>query len=224
MKILLVEDEQILAESIETYLSASWYICHVAKSISVAIDKIIHEQYDCIILDLMLPDGNGLKILESLKNSKRTDGIIIISAIDTLPIRLQGLNMGADDFLTKPFHISELLARIQAVIRRKEIKDSSIITFNEIEINLHTKSIRVYLKEVDLTKKEFDLLIYLFENKNKVLSRAALAQHLSGELSGMLDNYDFIYTHIKNIKKKLHQHGCIDYIKTLYGLGYQWVG
>lgn len=224
MKILIIEDEQLLAESIESYLSESWFICQVAADISDALNKLAQETYDCIILDLMLPDGNGLTVLDALKKLKRTEGVIIISAKDNLPTRLEGLNMGADDFLTKPFHLSELLARIQAIVRRKEFNEHCIISFNELEIDTQNRTVKVHQKEVDFTRKEFELLLYLFENKNKVLSRAAIAQHLSGDLGGMLDNFDFVYTHIKNIKRKLHEHGGIDYIKTLYGLGYQWQG
>ncbi len=224
MKILIIEDEKILAESIEAYFSESWLICNVAHSINEALYKLAVEDYDCILLDLMLPDGNGLQVIESLKKSKRTDGIIIISAKDELPTRIEGLNTGADDYLTKPFHMSELMARVQAVVRRKTIKENSVISFNEIEIDTYTKIIRVHQNEVDFTRKEFELLLYLFENKNKVISRAEIAQHLSGDLGGIIDNYDFVYTHIKNIKKKLHENGGTDYIKTLYGIGYKWLG
>lgn len=222
MKILIIEDEKTLAESIESYLSESWYICQVAPNMAEALEKISLSEYDCILLDLMLPDGNGLKILETMKTLNRNDGIIIISAKDGLPTRIEGLNMGADDFLTKPFHISELMARVQAVVRRKNNNGNAIIKFNEIEIDTIVKTVKVHQKNIDLTRKEFDLLMYLFSNKNKILSRAAIAQHLSGDLADMLDNLDFVYTHIKNIKKKLHDFGCADYIKTLYGLGYKW--
>src|SRR5271165_5159864 len=136
MKILIIEDEQLLAESIESYLSESWFICQRAFDISDALNQLSREIFDCIILDLMLPDGNGMLVLETLKKLKRSEGIIIISAKDALPTRLEGFNMGADDFLTKPFHLSELLARIQAVVRRKETKEHQIITFNEIEIDV----------------------------------------------------------------------------------------
>lgn len=224
MKILIVEDEKALAESIESYFTESWLICNLASTVAEALHMLAIENYDCILLDLMLPDGNGLQVIESLKKLKRAEGIIIISAKDSLPARIEGLNLGADDFLIKPFHMSELMARVQAVVRRKNKVDKSIITFNEIEIDTNLKTVKVHQNNVDLTPKEFELVLYLFENKNKVLSRSEIAQHLSGDLSGMIENYDFVYTHIKNIKKKLHELGAIDYIKTNYGLGYRWLG
>ncbi len=222
MKILIVEDEPDLAKSIESYLTESWIICNVASTLDKAVHLISGEIYDCILLDIMLPDGNGLHLIEYLKKLKRNDGIIIISAKDTLPARIEGLNTGADDYLIKPFHISELLARVQAVVRRKNIKDNSIISFNEIEIDTNLKIVKIHQNDGDFTHKEFELLLYLFENKNKIVSRAEIAQHLSGELAGMIDNYDFVYTHVKNIKKKIHDFGGNDYIKTIYGLGYTW--
>jgi DNA-binding response OmpR family regulator len=179
-------------------------------------------EYDCILLDLMLPDGNGFKVLTELKKQEKLDGIIIISAKDTLETKLEGLRLGADDFLIKPFHLSELLARIQALIRRKQFDGKNIVRFKDVEVHLHSKRVQVNNKEIDLTKKEIDLLLFLMGNKNKVLSKAAIAEHLSGDMADMLDNHYFIYAHIKNLKKKLNDAGCPDYIKTIYGLGYKW--
>ncbi len=224
MKILIIEDELVLAESIETYLSESGFICQCVSTLSEALDKIAYYDYECILLDLMLPDGDGFKILQELKQLSRTDGVIIISAKDTLATRIEGLNLGADDFLSKPFHLSELLARVHAVVRRKMFNGIPVITFNEIEIDLNAKSVKVHGKDIDLTRKEYDLLLYLFGNKNKVLSKAAIAEHLSGDMADMLDSHDFVYAHMKNLKKKLNEYGCADYIKTLYGVGYKWQG
>ena len=223
MKVLIIEDEKALAESIESYLSDSWLICHTVNTLHEAMAKIAYNSYDCIVLDLMLPDGDGLKILENLRNSMRMDGVIIISAKGALNTRIEGLNLGADDFLTKPFHMAELLARIQAVVRRKTVNPNSVLEFNEITVDLNAKKIHIHQKEVDFTRKEYELILYLLGNKNKVVSRGTLAQHLSGDLADMLESHDFVYTHIKNIKRKLHESGCIDYIKTLYGVGYKWV-
>lgn len=222
MKILLIEDEQELAESIIDYLQDNNIICEKADTVNAAMDKIASYDYDCILLDLMLPDGNGFKILTELKKRDKTDGIIITSAKDTLDIRLEGLKLGADDFLTKPFHLSELLARIQALVRRKQFNGKNILRFNEIEVDILSKTVKANNKVVDLTKKEIDLLLYLIGNNNKVLSKAALAEHLSGDMADMLDNHGFVYAHVKNLKKKLNDAGCSDYIKTVYGLGYKW--
>lgn len=222
MKILIIEDEQVLAECMETYLSESGLVCEIASGISGAIAKTSSYDYDCILLDLMLPDGNGFRILEDLKKNERTEGVIIISAKDTLETRIEGLNLGADDFLTKPFHLSELLARVQAIVRRKKFKGIPVISFNEIEIDLNAKSVRINKNIIELTHTEYDLLLYFIGNANKVLSRAAIAEHLSGDMADMLDNYNFVYSHVKNLKKKLFNNDGSDYIKTLYGLGYKW--
>lgn len=222
MKILLVEDEQQLADSIQTYLTDKDFACEWVSTSKAAIDKITAYEYDCILLDLMLPDGNGFDILKALKRQNKTEGVIIISAKETLETRIEGFNLGADDYLTKPFHLSELLVRIQALIRRKNFKGSNIITFNEIEINILSKTVSIHHTRIDFTKKEMDLLLYLVGNKNKVLSKSAIAEHLSGDMADMLDNHDFVYAHIKNLKKKLNEAGSGDYIKTVYGLGYKW--
>lgn len=224
MKILLIEDEQELAESIIDYLQSNDVICEHAGDVTTAISKISSYDYDCVLLDLMLPDGDGFKVLTELKKLDKTDGIIITSAKDTLDTRLEGLKLGADDFLTKPFHLSELLARIQALVRRKQFNGKNLVRFNEIEVDVLSKTVKANNKLIEVTKKEIDLLLYLIGNNNKVLSKAALAEHLSGDMADMLDNHGFVYAHIKNLKKKLSDAGCPDYIKTVYGLGYKWQG
>ncbi|MBO9584776.1 MAG: response regulator transcription factor [Flavobacterium sp.] len=222
MKILIIEDELAIAQSIKNYFRTNGIQCEMAYNFDSALTKIDSYDYDCILLDLMLPDGNGFDILKELKRKNKTDGVIVISANETLETRLEGFNLGADDYLTKPFHLSELLVRMQALIRRKNFKGSNSITFNEIVIDIFSKSASVNNTKLDLTKKELDLLLFLIGNENKVLSKAAIAEHLSGDMADMLDNHDFIYAHIKNLKKKLHQAGSGDYIKTAYGLGYKW--
>lgn len=222
MKILIIEDEQALSESINTYLSASGFVCEEAADLNSALQKVPLYDYDCILLDLMLPDGDGFKILDTLRKAGKSDGVIIISAKETLETRIEGLALGADDFLVKPFHLSELLARVQALIRRKNFNGVNILRFNEIEIDLTAKSVTVNAKKVELTKTEYDLLLYFLANKNKLLSKAAIAEHLSGDMADMLDNHNFVYAHVKNLKKKLSSKKCTDYIKTVYGLGYSW--
>jgi len=222
MKILLIEDENELAESIISYLTGNGFVCEWASNSKLAIDKISIYEYDCILLDLMLPDGNGFDILKELKRQNKTEGVIIISAKETLETRIEGFNLGADDYLTKPFHLSELLVRIQALIRRINFKGNNLVAYNEIEIDILSKTVKVKGKKIDLTKKEIDLLLYLIGNENKVLSKSAIAEHLSGDMADMLDNHDFVYAHIKNLKNKLKDAGCSDYIKTVYGLGYKW--
>lgn len=222
MKLLLIEDEKELALSIQKYLTDKDFVCEWVNSAKTAIDKISIYDYDCILLDLMLPDGNGFEILKELKDQNKTEGIIIISAKETLETRIEGFNLGADDYLTKPFHLSELLVRVQALIRRKNFKGSNIVSFNEIHIDILSKAVKVNKNKIDITKKEIDLLLYLIGNENRVLSKSAIAEHLSGDMADMLDNHDFVYAHIKNLKKKLNDAGSGDYIKSVYGLGYKW--
>jgi DNA-binding response OmpR family regulator len=174
------------------------------------------------LLDLMLPGGDGLKILEEIKAQNKEDGVIIISAKDSVEDKIRGLQIGADDYLTKPFHLSELSARIYSVIRRKKFGNVNIVEQNELKINLLAKTVTVNERHVVLTRKEFDLLLYFISNKNRVIHKSALAKQISGEIADMFDSYDFVYVHIKNLKKKLHEAGCDNYLKTLYGSGYKW--
>lgn len=222
MKLLLIEDEVELAKSIQDYLNSNDFVCEWAENFSSAVDKISIYNYDCILLDLMLPDGDGFDLLTELKNLDKTDGVIIISAKETLETRIEGFNLGADDYLVKPFHLSELLVRIQALIRRKQFNGNNKIIFNEIEIDTLSKVVKVNNQEIEFTKKEIDLLLFLVGNKNRVLSKGAIAEHLSGDMADMLDNHDFVYAHIKNLKGKLKSAQSKNYIKTIYGLGYKW--
>lgn len=222
MKVLLIEDENNLGSLLKKFLEENDIICEWVKDINNAENKIIFHNYDCILLDLMLPDGNGFKILNQLKSEGRNEGIIIISAQQSIDTKVEGLQMGADDYITKPFHFSELLARIHALIRRKSFTGNNIIKFNEIEIDILSKSVKVYGKRIELTKTEYELLTFFIANKNHVLSKEAIAEHITGDLIDIYDNYDFVYSHLKNIKKKLLKAGANNYIKTIYGIGYIW--
>ncbi|GAO42622.1 response regulator transcription factor [Flavihumibacter petaseus] len=224
MKVLIVEDEPDLARSIDEYLSSEHYLCEHAPTFGEAMDKIAVFDYDCILLDISLPDGNGLKLLETLRKENKQDGVIIISAKNDLKDKVLGLQIGADDYLTKPFHLPELTARVFSIIRRKQFSNSNIIRQGELEVDLLAKTVMVQNKPVTLTKKEFDLLIYFIGNKNRVLSKSTLAEYLSGDFADMLDNHDFVYAHVKNLKKKLSDAGCEPYLKTVYGTGYKWEG
>ncbi|MET0243031.1 MAG: response regulator transcription factor [Flavitalea sp.] len=222
MKILIIEDEVELAKTMGAYLSDEHYLCEFAGTYAEAIEKISSYDYECILLDLMLPGGDGLSILREIKYQGKLDGVIIISAKNSLDDKIEGLQLGADDYLAKPFHLPELAARIFSVIRRKTFGSSNILQHNELRIDLPAKSVTVNGKDLSLTRKEFELLIYFVSNKNKVISKTALAEHISGEIADMFDNYDIVYTHIKNLKKKLSEAGCDLYLKTLYGTGYKW--
>lgn len=224
MKILIIEDEPELSKSIESYLLGQSYTCELAVNYQQALEKVSVYQYDCILLDLMLPGGNGMDILNELKLQNKEDGVIIISAKNAIDDKIQGLKLGADDYLAKPFHLSELSARLFSVIRRRNFANSNIIQQGNLKIDLLAKTVDVAGNSVMLTKKELDLLLFFIGNKNKVISKNALAEHLSGDLADMLDNHDFIYAHIKNLKRKLTDAGYGNFLKTLYGNGYRWEG
>lgn len=224
MKVLLIEDEKELAKNILQYLSEENYRCELASSFKEAMCKIGQFQYDCILLDITLPDGSGLHILEELARQNKQDGVIIISAKDALDDKIRGLQLGADDYLTKPFHLSELTARMYSLMRRRRFNNTNTIKQDDLQIDLLAKKVAVDGSPIALTKKEFDLLIYFIGNKNRVLSKSTLAEHLSGDFADMLDNHDFVYAHVKNLKKKLADAGCAQYITTVYGTGYRWEG
>jgi DNA-binding response OmpR family regulator len=222
MKILMIEDEKELVKGMAQYLRQESYVCEIAYTASEAREKIMLFDYDCILLDISLPDGNGLQILDELKRMGKADGVIIITAKNSLDDRVTGLNLGADDYLSKPFYLPELSARVAAVIRRKRFEGNTKLSFKEITIDLLGKTVLVHGGHVELTRKEYNLLLFLVSNKNRVVSKNAIAEHLSGDDAELLDKFDFIYSHIKNLKKKLTEAGAEDYLKTIYGLGYKF--
>jgi DNA-binding response OmpR family regulator len=222
MKILIIEDEAALSNSIAAYLEQDNFVCETAYDFNGAMEKIALYDYACIILDITLPQGSGLDILKRLKQENKADGVLIISAKNSLDDRVSGLNAGADDYLSKPFHLAELAARVAAIIRRKSYGGSNIVVFDALELDLESKQVTVNKKPVDLTRKEYDLLLYFIANKNKVISKGAIAEHLWGDNMDLADNYDFIYAHIKNLRKKLIQTDGPDYIKSVYGMGYKF--
>lgn len=221
MKILIVEDEADLLSSLVAFSEKEKYACDTAASYQEAVERVGLYDYDCILLDINLPDGNGLKLLESLKKINKNDGVIIISARNSIDDKISGLNLGADDYLTKPFHFSELNARIQAVIRRKKFDSPHSISFKNIQIDLNTRSVSVGGTSLSLTKKEFDILQHLIANKNRVISKNSLAEYIWGDHADDADSFDFLFVHIKNLKKKLKQAEADAEIKNIYGVGYQ---
>ncbi len=221
MKVLIIEDEKALSESILGYLQSEHYTCETALDFNAALEKISLYDYACIILDITLPGGSGLELLRELKANQKAEGVLIISARNSLDEKIQGLKSGADDYLTKPFHLSELAARVSAIIRRKSFDGKNSLRFGEIQLDLQQKTVNIDAQILDLTRKEYDLLLYFISNKNKVISKGAIAEHLWGDNMDMADNYDFIYTHIKNLRKKLIQAGAPDYIRSIYGMGYK---
>jgi DNA-binding response OmpR family regulator len=222
MKVLIVEDEPSLNKAMVDYLHHQQYLCESVSNFRDALEKMEIYQYDCIVLDIMLPGGTGLELLRQLKANQKTDGVIIISARNELDDKLSGLQLGADDYLTKPFHLPELSARIAAIIRRKNLQGNTIIRFEELEVDVQAKIVKVQSTEINLTRKEYELLLYFLVNKNRVLSKDAIASHLWGDDADLAENLDFIYTHVKNLRKKLMHYGAGDYIRSVYGMGYKF--
>ncbi len=222
MKILIIEDEKALSESIVTYLKGEDYICETASAFNTALEKTESYDYDCILLDITLPGGSGMEILKNLKANNKMDGVLIISAKNSLDDRVAGLKSGADDYLSKPFHLSELSARIAAIIRRKNFEGSNMVKCSGIHIDTQARSVFVNSNPLELTKKEYELLLYFVTNKGRVISKNAIAEHLWGD--DMAGNYDFIYTHIKNLRKKLSAAAGMDHIRSVYGMGYKFTG
>ncbi len=222
MKILIIEDEKEISNSICEYLLNEQFFCETAFTFETAREKISLYEYACILLDIGLPGGNGLTLLQQLKKENKSDGVLIISAKNSLDDKVTGLRAGADDYLTKPFHLSELGARVAAIIRRKSFDGKNIVTCDNLILDLNNKTASVNEQVIDFTRKEYDLLLYFLSNKNKVISKNAIAEHLWGDNMDLANNYDFIYTHIKNLRRKLLQAGCMDYIKSIYGMGYKF--
>lgn len=223
MKLLIVEDEQGLRESIQRYFTEEGSICETCNDLKSALQKIDIYEYDCILLDIGLPDGEGFAVLEYLKSIRRDDCVLIISARNSLDDKLNGLNIGADDYLTKPFHLAELKARLSAVFRRKAFGSTNTLVYKEIHIDLLGRNVTVNDKNIVFTKKEYDMLLYFIANKGKVISKNAIAEHLWGDEMDMIDSFDFIYTHIKNLRKKLMEVTGTDFFASIYGVGYKFI-
>lgn len=223
MKLLFVEDEPVLVEEMVTYFSSLGYLCEHAANFNQAQEKISNYNYDHVVLDITLPDGTGMKLIADIRRQNADTGIVILSAKNSLPDKLEGLNLGADDYLTKPFYLEELNARIYALYRRKTLKGMDNISFDDFKIDPLSKTLFYHSKEISLTKKEYELLIYFIVNKNRVVSKASIAEHLWGDHFDQADNFDTVYVHLMNLRKKLSHHSQKDYIKTVYGMGYKFL-
>jgi DNA-binding response OmpR family regulator len=222
MNLLLIEDEPHLAESIITYMNDEDFHCEWVSNFRAAMEKIHLYNYDCLLVDINLPDGSGMRVVEQLKKTKSSSGVIIISARNSVDDKIEGLDIGADDYITKPFELSELNARVRSVIRRRNFDGHKEIVFEEIIIVPDEHQVQVHGTPVTLTKKEYDLLLYFISNKNRVLTKSAIAEHLWGDDMDMADSFDFIYAHLKNLRKKMLAAGGQDYIQTIYGIGYKF--
>lgn len=221
MKLLVIEDELSLLKSIVEFFKQENFLCETASSFHEGIEKTEDFQYDCIILDINLPGGSGLKILEYLRRHKKGEAVIIISARDSLDDKITGLDLGADDYLAKPFHLSELNARVKALIRRKYTQGGGTLEIGGLRVDLLLRTVMCGKQSVLLTKNEYDLLVFLLNNKDRVVGKQAIAEHIYGDQADNMHSFDFVYSHIKNLKKKLKDKGCEDILQTVYGLGYK---
>ncbi len=221
MKILVIEDEIELQEAIKESLLKEKYTVETAQDFTVAYEKIALYDYDCILLDIMLPGGSGFQILEKLKDMDKSENVIIISAKDSLEDKLNGLALGADDYLTKPFHIAELNARIKAVLRRKKYDGKNEIVIGNVTLDIDERTLSIAGKNIHLNRKEFDILSYFLSNKNRLITKTALAEYVWGDEIDQADNLDFIYYQIKNLRKKLDDSNAEVVIEAIYGVGYK---
>lgn len=223
MKLLIVEDDRALSRSIFDYLKMEGHICESALTLNDAAQKAAVNKYDCIILDIGLPDGNGLDLIREMKTNRLTGGILILSAKSSLDDKLVGLKIGADDYLTKPFHFAELSARINSIYRRTNLLGLNEVTFNEIKVNTEDNQVYVNDRLLILTKKEYDLLLFFITNRNRIVTKESIVEHLWGDNVILTDSFDFVYTHVKNLRKKIVAAEGRNYIKCIYGFGYKFI-
>lgn len=222
MKLLLIEDNRDLAEGVTTALKEQKISIEHADTLTLAKEKIGVYEYDILVVDLGLPDGNGLEIVKLIKKINPNSGVLIVTARDSIEDKVLGLELGADDYITKPFHMAELIARVRSLFRRKKFKGSNTIEIGELKVDILSKAVFIHEESIELTKKEYDLLVFFLYNKDKMLTKENIAEHLWGDHIDQADSFDFIYSHIKNLRKKLQKNGGVDRIKSVYGMGYKF--
>lgn len=222
MKLLIVEDNNRLLDTIQQTLSAAGFLCEIADSFLSASEKLALYRYDLIVVDINLPDGSGLELIKACKSNAPETGIVVISARNSIDNKVEGLELGADDYLTKPFDIAELIARVKSVIRRRNFKGDQVVCSNGISVETLAREVFVNDTSVDLTRSEYNILLFLLSNPNRVLTKESIAEHIWGDNMDLVDSFDFIYSHIKNLKKKITDAGGTNPVKTVYGVGYKW--
>ncbi|ABG60767.1 response regulator transcription factor [Cytophaga hutchinsonii] len=223
MKILVIEDEVSMQEIVQETLEKELYVVESATTYQSALDKIISFDYDCILLDIMLPDGSGFDILKELKRLDKASNVIIISAKNSIEDKVAGLNLGADDYLIKPFHIAELTARVKSVLRRKTLKGKNELEINNVKIQFEDRVAFINNEPIALNRKEFDVLAYFMVNKNRLINKTSLAEHVWGDFTDESDDFEFIYSQIKNLRKKLKDQQAAIEIQAVYGIGYKLI-
>lgn len=221
MKLLVIEDNLELLDSISKALALEKHVCETADSYWKADEKIYLYEYDLLIVDINLPDGSGIEIIKKIKKINPMTGVIVISARNSLENKIEGLESGADDYITKPFAMEELIARVKSLLRRRNYSGNDIVSYGDISINTTAREVFVGKEQLELTKSEYDILLFFFANPNRVLSKESIAEHIWGDNMDLADSFDFIYSHIKNIRKKIGFAGASDPVKAVYGIGYK---
>lgn len=222
MKLLLIEDNVQLLKDMNDFLSENEFLVETASTLREAREKTFIYKYDLLIIDIGLPDGSGLELLKEIKENDYEAGILILTAKDAVEDKVEGLNLGADDYMTKPFHKAELNARIRSILRRNKFNRNDTILFGDLKIDIPASEVSINNTKVLLTKKEYDLLLYFVQNPNRVITKESIAEYLWGDHADQADNFDFIYNHIKNLRKKISTAGGTDYIHAMYGMGYKF--
>ncbi|TJZ61379.1 response regulator transcription factor [Sphingobacterium olei] len=223
MKILIIEDEVELLHNVQEFLEQESYLIESATNYDAAVEKVLSYQYDCVLLDIMLPGGNGLDILRVLKKEKKDQPVLILSAKDSVEDKVLGLEIGADDYLAKPFHLSELLARVKSIIRRHMHHGNPVISYKDVTLNPDLRQVQIGDRDITLNRKEYDILYYLMLRPNKLMEKTTIAETVWGDNIDQADNLDFIYSQIKNLKRKLKEAGAQIDIQAVYGVGYKLI-
>ncbi len=221
MKILVIEDEPAMRETMVQSLQKEQYVVEFAVDYFSARQKLGIYEYDCVLLDIGLPGGNGLNLLAELKKENKAEGVIIVSAKNSLEDKVAGLDLGADDYLAKPFHLAELHARVKSVLRRKKLEGNNFVSITNLKVDTAQRTVWINEKELQLNRKEYDVLLYLLTNKNRLVNKTALAEHVWGDYIDEANSFDFIYSQIKNLRKKLKEREAAIEIQAIYGVGYK---
>ena len=221
MKILIVEDEPSLSEIMSRALKQEGYVIETAATYAEADMKLAGYSYDCILLDIMLPDNNGLRLLEHIRAMGKRENVIIVSARNSLEDKVYGLEIGADDYLPKPFHTAELIARVKSVLRRGRTAGELLIELGNVSLNPESRTVKVGGKQLSLVKKEFDILLYFMQRPRHMVDKAVLAEAVWGDYADDSDNFQFVYAQIKNLRRKLSDAGSTVEITAVYGFGYK---
>ncbi|KAF0202565.1 MAG: Response [Bacteroidetes bacterium] len=221
MKLLIIEDNLDLLDTISTSLLTEKFVCETAADYNSGYEKIYMYEYDIVVIDINLPGGSGLKLIEELKKINTKTGVIVISARDSLANKVEGLELGADDYITKPFDMAELIARVKALMRRRNFSGSNTFSLGDIVINTDNREVLVKNIKIELTKSEYDILLFFISNPKRVITRESIAEHIWGDNMDLADSFDFIYSHIKNLRKKITAQSAPDPIKAVYGIGYK---